>query len=163
MGNHYSLQRNAAPWLFLSAGILLLDQICKALANNFLIYGKPLKLLPIFNLTLTYNRGAAFGFLNIPSLWPGPFFTCLATVAITLLTLWLWQLARTDYLKVIAISLVIGGAAGNLTDRLFRNHVVDFFDLHWQHWHYPVFNTADIAICIGVLLLIIALWRSKEL
>jgi len=163
MSNHYSLQKSAAPWLFLSVGVLIIDQICKALANHFLIFGKPFEILPIFNLTLTYNRGVAFGLLNIPSLWPGPLFTIIATIAITLLTLWLWQLAQTAYMKVIGISLIIGGAAGNLADRLFRDHVVDFFDMHWKHWHYPVFNTADIAICVGVILLIIALWRSKEL
>ena len=163
MGRVGSLQKNAAPWLSLSIGLVCIDQILKALITHYLMPGEFIRLTPFLNLTLNFNRGAAFGFLNIPSLWPGPLFTCIASVAITLLVIWLWQLTRNNYGKVISISLIIGGAAGNLIDRLFRNHVVDFIDVHFKQWHYPIFNFADICICIGVILLLIALWRTKEL
>jgi signal peptidase II len=163
MGRYYSLQKNAWPWLWVSLVVLLLDQGTKALAEYYLTFGGSTKVFSLLNFTLTYNRGAAFGFLNVSSLRPGPLLTSLSSIVITLLILWLWQLSRTAYLKALSISLIIGGAAGNLVDRLFRSHVVDFIDFHYRQWHYPVFNLADTVICIGVILLAIVIWRAKEI
>jgi len=163
MGRYYSLQKNAWPWLWVSLVVLLLDQGTKALAEYYLTFGSSIKVFSLLNFTLTYNRGAAFGFLNLSSLRPGPLLTSLSSIAVTLLILWLWQLSRTAYLKVLSISLIIGGATGNLVDRLFRSHVVDFIDFHYRQWHYPVFNLADTFICIGVILLAIVIWRAKEI
>ena len=163
MGRHYSLQKNAWPWLWVSLIVVLLDQVTKALAEHYLTFGESIKVFPILNFTLTYNRGSAFGFLNLSSLQPGPLLTSVASIIITLLILWLWQLSRTAYLKVLSISLIIGGATGNLVDRLFRSHVVDFIDFHYQKWHYPIFNLADTFICIGVILLAIVIWCSKDI
>lgn len=163
MGRYYFLQKNAWPWLWVSVVVLLLDQGTKALVEHYLTFGDSVKIFPILNFTLIYNRGAAFGLLNLPSLRPGPLFTSLTSIAITLLILWLWQLSRTAYSKALSISLIIGGATGNLIDRLFRDHVIDFIDFHYRHWHYPVFNLADAFICIGVVLLAIVIWRAKDI
>jgi signal peptidase II len=109
MSQYFSIQKNAWPWLSVTVVVLFLDQTAKLLVSHCLILGQSVRLLPFFNLTLVYNRGVAFGFLNIPSVWAGSLFTCIASISVALLVLWLWQLSRTAYLKAFSISLIAGG------------------------------------------------------
>lgn len=144
-------------WLGLSVFVVLLDQITKYAAQSSLVYAEPLAVLPWFNLTLLYNRGAAFSFLSDAAGWQRWFFTLVAIVAIALLTNWLRKLRHEQYLLGLSLSLVIGGAAGNLVDRVLFGHVIDFIQVYYQSFYWPAFNLADSAITAGAALLI---WES---
>lgn len=144
-------------WLSLSVFVVLLDQITKYAAQSSLVYAEPVAVLPSFNLTLLYNRGAAFSFLSDAPGWQRWFFTFVAVVAIALLTNWLRKLKPGQYLLGLSLSLVIGGAAGNLVDRVLLGHVIDFIQVYYQSFYWPAFNLADSAITAGAALLI---WES---
>ncbi|VAW76304.1 Lipoprotein signal peptidase [hydrothermal vent metagenome] len=137
--------------------IVVLDQITKFLADNLLTYGEPVAILPFFNLTLLYNPGAAFSFLSDASGWQRWFFVVISTAATVFLILWLRRLKSGHLLLAIALSLVLGGAVGNLIDRLWLGHVVDFIQLYYRGYYWPAFNIADSAISVGAALLI---WDS---
>jgi len=144
-------------WLGLALLVVVLDQITKLLADNLLAYGEPLAILPFFNLTLLYNPGAAFSFLSDASGWQRWFFVVISTAATVFLILWLRRLKSGHLLLAIALSLVLGGAVGNLIDRLWLGHVVDFIQLYYRGYYWPAFNIADSAISVGAALLI---WDS---
>ncbi len=147
-------------WLWVSAAVVALDQLTKALASATLTLHKPVRLTPFLNLTLVHNPGAAFSFLAGASGWQRWFFAFLA-IAIGLgILLWLARLKPHERFTAFALSLVLGGAAGNLIDRLLHGHVIDFIDVHAGGWHWPAFNVADSAITAGALLLVAeTLWR----
>ena len=152
-------------YLLLAAAVVLLDQASKYWALASLQPYRSLELLPVFNLTLVFNRGAAFSFLSDAGGWQRWFFVVLSSVVSLVLVAWLARLKNGERFTAIAVSLVLGGAIGNLVDRLQHGHVVDFLDFHWQQWHFPAFNVADSAITIGVLLLILEMLvqnRSNE-
>lgn len=113
-----------------------------------------LSVLPFFNLTLAYNEGAAFSFLSDQGGWQRWFFALMASVVTIVLVVWLSRL-RGEKVLALSLSLVIGGAVGNLLDRLLFGHVIDFLDFFYGQYHWPAFNVADIAISIGVALLFI--------
>lgn len=113
-----------------------------------------LAVMPFFNLTLAYNEGAAFSFLSDQGGWQRWFFALMASVVTIVLVVWLSRL-RDEKVLALSLSLVIGGAVGNLIDRLLFGHVIDFLDFFYNQYHWPAFNVADIAICIGVTLLFI--------
>ncbi len=144
-------------WLGLALLVVVLDQITKLLADNLLAYGEPLAIFPFFNLTLLYNPGAAFSFLSDASGWQRWFFVVISTAATVFLILWLRRLKSGHLLLAIALSLVLGGAVGNLIDRLWLGHVVDFIQLYYRGYYWPAFNIADSAISVGAALLI---WDS---
>ena len=144
-------------WLGLALLVVVLDQITKLLADNLLAYGEPLAIFPSFNLTLLYNPGAAFSFLSDASGWQRWFFVVISTAATVFLILWLRRLKSGHLLLAIALSLVLGGAVGNLIDRLWLGHVVDFIQLYYRGYYWPAFNIADSAISVGAALLI---WDS---
>ncbi|WP_407276028.1 signal peptidase II [Halothiobacillus sp. DCM-1] len=153
-------------WLWLSALVISLDAVSKWFASHFLTYGEPVFITPFFNLTLLHNHGAAFSFLADQSGWQRWGFAVLAIGVSLGLMFWLLRLAPERnpryhaWLKV-ALALVIGGALGNLSDRLSLGFVVDFLDFHWGGYHWPAFNLADSAITLGVGLLLIAeIWLS---
>lgn len=150
------------PWLLLAFVIALLDQLTKWLVLEHFEPGDVLQVLPVFNLVLTFNEGAAFGFLSDAGGWQRWFFILLTILVSILLTVWLWRLPARERWTAAALSLVLGGALGNLVDRIRTGRVTDFLDFHWQHWHWPAFNLADSAITLGVVVLILVAWRDEE-
>jgi len=142
-------------WLGVAAAVAAVDQLTKRLAEALLDYGRPVELLSWFNLTLAYNRGAAFSFLSEASGWQRWFFVTVGLVAVAAIGMWLKRLGPEERLTAAGLSLVLGGAVGNLVDRLWLGHVVDFIDWHYGGWHWPAFNLADSAITVGVALLLL--------
>jgi signal peptidase II len=141
--------------LLLSLGVLVLDQFSKRMAYDNLLDQPAMDLLPVFSLVLVFNRGAAFGFLNDAGGWQHYLFVSLATVFSIILVVWIWRERVRNPLLACALALVLGGAVGNLLDRLFNGFVIDFLLLHYGGWTFPAFNVADIAITLGAILLIL--------
>lgn len=142
-------------WLWLTLLVILLDQLTKQLiVGHFELYER-LEVLPIFNLTLAYNSGAAFSFLADAGGWQRWFFTAVALAAAVLILSWLVRLHADERLQGAALALILAGALGNLYDRVVLGHVVDFLDFHWGDYHFPAFNIADTAITLGAALIIL--------
>ncbi len=142
-------------WLWLSGLVIVLDQISKWLAERFLEPFVPVPVMPSFNLTLVYNKGAAFSFLSQAGGWQRWFFSGLAIAVSVFIILWLRRLHARDTWTAAGLSLVLGGAIGNLIDRLIYGHVIDFIDVFYSTYHFPTFNVADSAITVGATLLIV--------
>jgi signal peptidase II len=149
-------------WLWLSALVIALDQGTKWMAEAALDPYLPVPLVPSLNLTLMYNEGAAFSFLAGAGGWQRWFFAGLATLVTIALGVWLHRLKATERLTAIGIALVMGGAVGNLIDRILTGRVVDFIDVYYAGWHWPAFNLADSAISLGVVLLLVATLREGK-
>ncbi|MGM0517413.1 MAG: signal peptidase II [Pseudomonadota bacterium] len=148
------VDRTNLRWLWLSIVVLAADQLSKWAALAGLSYARPVEVLSFFDLTLLYNTGAAFSFLADHDGWQRWFFVFLAGVITAALLAWLVFVAIRDWRVKAGITLVIGGAIGNVIDRVAYGHVVDFLDFHVAGWHWPAFNIADAAITIGVALII---------
>ncbi len=142
-------------WFALALVVVLLDQWSKALVLEHLDYAQPVVLLPVLNLTLQYNEGAAFSFLSDAGGWQRWFFSAVALVASLVIAVWLTRLRPADRLLAASLSLILGGALGNLWDRLQFGHVVDFISVHYQDWYFPTFNVADSAVTVGAVLMIL--------
>ena len=142
------------PWVGLAVGIILIDQLTKITIERRFEFGEVLPVTSFFNLVLTYNKGAAFSFLASASGWQGGFLIAVAVAASAFI---LYLLARHGHQRLFALALamILGGAVGNLIDRIAYGHVIDFLDFHWGGWHWPAFNLADSAIVGGAALLII--------
>lgn len=149
-------------WIWLSALVIVLDQVTKYMAVHMLVMHEPLAVMPMFNLTLMYNTGAAFSFLSEAGGWQRWFFTGVALLVSLLIFNWLRSLQDGQRLQAVALSLVLGGALGNVIDRLLLGHVVDFIQLYYDRWYWPAFNIADSAITVGVVLLIFDTLRSGK-
>lgn len=147
-------------YLWLSLAIIIADQISKTLMVNWLDLYETVRVLPFFNLTLAHNPGAAFSFLAGAGGWQRWFFVVLAAVISTVLIVWMRRLAQTAKLEAISLALIIGGAIGNVIDRLIYGYVIDFLDVYAGSYHWPAFNIADSAICVGAVLLIIDSFRK---
>ncbi|MFC0266520.1 signal peptidase II [Kushneria aurantia] len=158
--SRYAHARYTLRWLLLSVLVIALDLALKAWASAALIYARPLEVTPFFNLTLLHNTGAAFSFLAEHAGWQRWLFALVAMVAVTALTIWLARLSRYERLMPISIALIIGGALGNLFDRLVHGYVIDYLSFHWQGWYYPAFNLADAAITVGAIGIIIESFRA---
>jgi len=141
-------------WLWVAAAVLALDQASKWLALENLVLHESLPLVPLLNLTLVYNRGAAFGFLSTAAGWQNLFFIGIALVAIVVILYLLRRTASNDRFMAVALMLILGGAVGNLIDRLVYGHVVDFIDVYYGTWHWPAFNVADSAITVGAVMIV---------
>ena len=142
-------------WAWLSALVVVLDQVTKIAADAWLTYHDPVPVLPFFNLLLSYNSGAAFSFLSDAGGWQRWFFVVLALGVSVVIAVWMYRLPTNQRWTAMALGLVLGGAIGNVIDRLLYGHVVDFLDFYVGQWHWPTFNVADSAITIGVAILII--------
>ena len=140
--------------------VLLLDQLSKWSALSNLKLGTPEEVLPFMNWLLLFNPGAAFSFLAQSSGWQRWFFTILGLAA-SLYILWLLRKNQSDKILSWALSLILGGALGNVLDRIMYGAVVDFIDLHYGNWHWPAFNIADSAICIGAALIVFSELRKS--
>ncbi len=140
--------------LALALLIIVVDQITKVYFNTAFSFGERVNVLPFFDFTLLYNRGAAFSFLATEEGWQRWFFTGLGLVAAAVI---LWLLRRTPGQPRFraALILILGGAVGNVIDRLAYGHVVDFLLFYWKDWYYPAFNIADVAITCGAVLLVL--------
>lgn len=144
-------------WWWLVLLLIGLDQLTKQLVHQNMALYDSIELLPFFNLTYVRNYGAAFSFLSDAGGWQRWFFTILAVVISSVIAVWMSRLPRQQIKLGLALSLVFAGAIGNLIDRSIYGYVIDFFHLYYQTWHYPAFNIADSAICIGAALII---WDS---
>ncbi len=142
-------------WLWLSLAVLALDQLTKQLAEHYLELHHPVPVVPGFNLMLAYNTGAAFSFLHDAGGWQRWFFTLLSLAVSAGIVWWLYRLERTESWMAVALALILGGALGNVLDRIVLGHVVDFIQIYYRQWAYPAFNIADSAITVGAIMLIV--------
>lgn len=157
-----TLNKRNLAWLVLSAAIIILDQLSKHWIMTNLNYGQPWEILPVFNLTLSYNPGAAFNFLSAADGWQRWLFTAIAVLVSIYIIYWLMRVSENDYLSKISLSFVLGGAIGNLFDRLQHGYVIDFIQVHYQNWYFPDFNLADSAITVGACFIILTLLIRRK-
>ena len=150
-------------WLWLSIVVVILDQSSKLwIDSNMTLYERLPLIDGFFDLTLAYNPGAAFSFLADAGGWQRWFFTILSTVVTIILVVWLKRLPAHEKITAVALALIIGGAIGNLIDRIAYGHVIDFLLVYYQQWSWPAFNVADSAISVGVILMLLALFHSSS-
>lgn len=147
-------------WLWLTFFIIVLDLASKNMINYYLSRLSEVTVTPFLNLVLVYNTGSAFGFLANQNGWQLWLFVAVATlVSIGILT-WLWKSSTKHAFTAIALCLILGGTLGNVYDRIVEGYVVDFIDFHVQNYHWPAFNIADSAICIGAFFLLLSAFRK---
>ena len=151
-------------WLWLSLVVLILDQATKLYFENSLSLYQQIVVIPdLFSWTLAYNTGAAFSFLADDAGWQRWLFALIAIVVSGVLVVWLKRLGRDDTWLAIALALVLGGALGNLYDRVVLGPVIDFILVHWQNrWYFPTFNVADSAISVGAVMLALDMFKSRK-
>lgn len=151
-------------WVWLSVVVFVVDQVTKFwFDNNLSMYERIVVIPDYFSWTLAYNTGAAFSFLAGASGWQRWLFTLIAVVVSVVLVVWLKRLKSDETWLAVGLALVLGGALGNLVDRVVFGHVVDFILVHWQNrWYFPAFNLADSAITVGALLLALDMFKSKK-
>jgi len=148
-------------YLWVSFVVIVLDLYTKYLASTQLEYAVPVPVFPHFNFTLLHNTGAAFSFLASESGWQRWFFIILAIGVSAGITRWVYTL-RNDRWLAVALCLVLGGALGNVYDRITLGYVVDFLHFYWGNYHFPAFNIADSAISVGAAMLVLDMFRSKD-
>lgn len=150
-------------WWALALILFVLDWVTKQAIESNLFYGQEIAVFSFFDLTLRYNTGAAFSFLAQAGGWQRWFFSIIAVAVVVGISWRLVKIADTNRLEALALTFVLGGAIGNLYDRLVYGHVVDFLQFHWQQsWYFPAFNLADSAITIGVILMLLESFVSKK-
>lgn len=140
-------------WL-IAVIVAIADQLSKLAAVKYLLRG-PIELAPFFSLSLVFNSGAAFGFLSGASGWQNLLFVGIAIIVSFFIIFMVKHVGVNDTQVLTGLMLILGGAAGNLIDRLRQGYVVDFIDFHYQDWHWPAFNIADSSITIGAVLLVL--------
>ena len=142
------------PWLSIAVIVIVLDQFTKTMITGYFQLGESRAITDFFNIVLVHNTGAAFSFLAGASGWQRWFFVGLGVAAAAFIV---WMLSRHGHQKLFscALALVLGGALGNVIDRLIHSRVIDFLDFHWGARHFPAFNLADSAITLGAALLIL--------
>ncbi len=157
-----TLASRLVPWLGLSALVIASDQLSKSEIERRFVLGERLNILPSFDLTLLYNRGAAFSFLSTEAGWQRWLFTVIG-VAAALFIVRLLARHGGQRLFALALALILGGALGNVIDRIEHGRVVDFLLFYWRDWYFPAFNMADSAITVGAILLVCdELWRVRR-
>ena len=154
-------------WMILAALVVIADQITKHYATLELKMYKAVAVMPMFNFTLMHNEGAAFSFLSDAGGWQRWFFTIISLVVSILLVFWIRKLKPEEKFQAMAFSLILGGAVGNLIDRVRFGYVVDFIEIYYHQYSWPAFNIADSAITIGVIILIVdtlfpSLFKKKQ-
>lgn len=142
-------------WLWLSVLVIALDQGTKYLAATQLTFAIPEPVFSGFSLLLLHNTGAAFSFLSDADGWQRWFFIGLASVVSIVLLVWIKRLSENERWTAIALAMILGGAIGNVIDRVMHGYVIDFLDFYYDKWHWPAFNLADSAISLGAAILII--------
>lgn len=154
--------RSPMIWLWLAVLAVILDQITKVAAEQLLTFAQPVYLLPVLDFTLLYNKGAAFSFLADQSGWQRWFFTLVSVGVSVMLIVWIKRLPRGAVWLPIALALILGGAIGNLIDRVVYGHVVDFISVHWEGKYFPAFNIADSAITLGAIMMVLDVIREMK-
>lgn len=149
-------------WFLVSLLVILFDQVSKYAALKTLTAYHPKAIMPMLNLTLAFNTGAAFSFLSDAGLFGAYFFAIFSGLMSIAITVWMIRLPSKDYLSLCSLSFILGGALGNLIDRVLLGHVIDFIECYVGNYHWPVFNLADSAICIGALLLLVSQGRKEQ-
>lgn len=159
-----TLKQSGVRWLWLALLVFVADIGIKMVVMNSMGYGweNRIEILPFFNLLYVHNYGAAFSFLSDQAGWQRWFFTAIAFVVTGLLAFWMRRLPVSDKWNNIAYALIIGGAVGNVFDRVVHGFVVDYLDFYWGNYHWPAFNLADSAICIGAAMIILDSFRSSK-
>jgi signal peptidase II len=152
----------ALRWYLLALAVIVLDQYTKGLATAALDYGRPQPVFSWFNLTLQHNTGAAFSFLSDAGGWQRYFFSVVAVVISIALAVWLLTLSSGQWLLALSLGLILGGALGNLWDRLAHGYVVDFISVHYGGWYFPAFNIADSAISVGAACLLLDSFLARD-
>lgn len=142
-------------WIALAVLSIVLDQYTKHLASLYLVYAHSVPVLPVLSWTLLHNPGAAFSFLSDAGGWQRYLFTGLAAVVSVIFVVWLMRMPKTLKLLPCAVALILGGALGNLIDRVSLGYVVDFIHVFYHDYHFPAFNIADSSITLGTILLIL--------
>ena len=153
--------RKLALWYALALLVVLLDQLTKYWISASFVYGETRAYSGFFNLVLTYNKGAAFSFLAAAAGWQRGFFIVIALIAVVVISVLLARHAG-EKLFCFALALILGGALGNVLDRMVLGYVVDFLDFHVAGWHWPAFNLADSAITLGAILLVADSFRPRR-
>ncbi len=148
-------------YLSVTGLVIAIDQISKWLMVSWLSLYETVAVMPYFNFTMAHNHGAAFSFLAQAGGWQRWFFIGLALIISIALIIWLAKLKSTAKCEALSLSLILGGAIGNVIDRILHGYVIDFLDVYIGHSHWPAFNIADSAICIGAILLIIDSFKSE--
>lgn len=147
----------------IAALVVFFDQITKVWVDRSLQLYEQIPVTPMFNITLAYNRGAAFSFLSDAGGWQRWFFIGISVVVSVCLTVWLYRMKPNEKWLALAIALILGGAIGNnLIDRVIYGHVVDFIQVYYDTWYFPSFNIADSAITVGTVLLLILTFFEKD-
>ena len=149
-------------YLWIAVAVFVADQLTKYAAADYLLHHGEVKLGSLLNLTLVHNTGAAFGFLSNASGWQNILFIVIASVACLVILWMIRRLEAKDFLLAVGLMLILGGAAGNLLDRLVYGYVIDFIDFYYRTWHWPAFNVADSAITIGAVMLVLDALRSES-
>ena len=142
------------PWLGVALAVIVVDQLTKAVIVGRFVLNEGREITPFFNIVRVHNTGAAFSFLAGAAGWQRWFFIVLGIAAAGFIV---WLLARHGGQRLFgwALALILGGAVGNVVDRVLHGHVVDFIQVHWRGWYFPAFNVADSAISVGAFLLIL--------
>ncbi|ASA56376.1 signal peptidase II [Vibrio gazogenes] len=159
-----TLKRSGIRWLWLAVVVFALDIIIKLVVMNHMDYGwqHRIEVLPFFNLLYVHNYGAAFSFLSDQTGWQRWLFTGIALLVVLLLMYWMRKQPASERWTNSAYAMIIGGAVGNVFDRIVHGFVVDYLDFYWAGHHWPAFNLADSAICIGAIMLILDGFRRKD-
>ncbi|WP_165310407.1 signal peptidase II [Vibrio ziniensis] len=159
-----TLKQSGVRWLWLALVMFVADIGIKLVVMNSMGYGwdNRIEILPFFNLLYVHNYGAAFSFLSDQAGWQRWFFTAIAFVVTGLLAFWMRRLPASDKWNNIAYALIISGAVGNVFDRVVHGFVVDYLDFYWGNYHWPAFNLADSAICIGAAMIILDSFRNNK-
>jgi len=142
-------------WYILSAFVVLADQLTKNIVTENFLYGENLNVFSGVNLILIHNAGAAFSFLSDAGGWQRWLFLLISLIVSIILAAWLYRLKKTQFFMSLSLSLILGGAIGNLIDRVFLGYIIDFIDIFYKSYHWPVFNIADASITLGVAIFII--------
>lgn len=150
-------------WYGLALVVIVLDQLTKYIATATLEYSSPIPVLPVLDWTLLHNPGAAWSFLSDAGGWQRWFFIALSSIVSVVIAVWIARLPRVQWLLAAALSLILGGAIGNLIDRVRFGYVVDFISVHWFGGaHFPAFNVADAGITVGAGLLILDMLLNQR-
>jgi signal peptidase II len=149
-------------WLWVTAVVIVLDLWTKSIASSALEFRHSVDVFPGFKFTLMHNEGAAFSFLNDAGGWQRWFFTVIALGVSGFIVVWLKKLPKDQVWMAVALSLILGGALGNVYDRITLGYVVDFIDVYYGDAHWPAFNIADSAICIGAVMFLIDAFRTHK-
>lgn len=159
---HKLITQTGLRFLWITLIVLVVDQVTKMSVVEQMELYQSIQITNFFNLTYVHNYGAAFSFLHDAGGWQRWFFTLIALGVSGLILYWLRQTTKSQVLLPVAFTLVLGGAFGNVIDRLIHGYVIDFLDFYYQQWHWPAFNVADSAIFLGAALLIVDMLINKE-